>query len=135
MSDERDEDSQLPTGENWAGKNFKFPDHERRKSVQQMVIDDIAERERHGVAVYGVAIYDDTPNDPVEGGPVGQAYKEALDLVIYLRWSIARHGTSAAFAFGALRAIEAGEWDTHLDQLAAAIRYRRAEIARGGKIT
>jgi hypothetical protein len=70
----------LPTGEGWPSQ----------KSVQQMVIDDILERERYGVTTYGVAIYAGTPDDPVEGGPVGQAYREALDLVIYLRWHMAR---------------------------------------------
>jgi hypothetical protein len=119
-------DSALPTGENWAGD--EFTGSRKRKSIQQLVIADIAERERHGMTVYGTAIFDDTPNDPAEGGPIGQAYREALDLVIYLRWYIARHGTSAAFAFGALKAIETGEWDQHLEQLAAAIRYRRSQI-------
>jgi len=61
-------------------------------TIQQLVIEDIQERERHGICTYGRAIYTDTPNDPVEGGPIGQAYREALDLVIYLRWFIERHG-------------------------------------------
>lgn len=99
-----------------------------RKSVQKMVMEDIAEREKHGITVYGAAIFDDTPNDPAEGGPIGQAYREALDLTIYLRWYIARHGTSAAFAFGALRAIEAGEWDAHLDQLQIEIYHRKRNM-------
>ena len=98
------------------------------KSIQQLVIEDLAEREQHGISVYGTAIFDDTPNDPAEGGPIGQAYREALDLTIYLRWYIARHGTSAAFAFGALKAIEAGEWDEHLDQLSAAIFHRKRSM-------
>jgi hypothetical protein len=118
-------DADLPTGENWAGQEFTIP---KKRSIQQLVIEDLAERERHGITVYGAAIFDDTPNDAAEGGPIGQAYREALDMVIYLRWYIARHGTSAAFAFGALRAIETGEWDDHLPQLAGAIRQRMREI-------
>jgi len=61
-------------------------------SIQSLVIKDIEEREEHGIQTYGRAIFADTPNDPVEGGPIGQAYREALDLVIYLRWFIERHG-------------------------------------------
>jgi hypothetical protein len=61
-------------------------------TIQQLVIEDVQERERHGITTYGRAIFADTPNDPVEGGPIGQAYREALDLVIYLRWFIERHG-------------------------------------------
>lgn len=98
------------------------------KSIQQLVIEDIAKREQVGIETYGVAIFEDTPNDPIEGGPIGQAYHEALDMVIYLRWFIARHGTSAAFAFGAMQSIESGEWDAHLPQLSFAIRKRQGEI-------
>jgi hypothetical protein len=65
---------------------------EEQPSIQSLVIKDIEEREEHGISTYGRAIYADTPNDPVEGGPIGQAYREALDLVIYLRWFIERHG-------------------------------------------
>lgn len=65
-------------------------------SIQQLVIADIQERERHGIRTYGRAIFAaDTPDDPVEGGPIGQAYREALDLAIYLRWFIERYGTGA----------------------------------------
>ena len=130
MSDERDEhvieDSELPTGENWAGHDFTVAPGD--KSIQQLVIEDLQERERFGIAKYGRASFTDTPNDPVEGGPIGQAYNEALDQVIYLRWYIARHGTSAAFAFGAIQAIGSGEWDKYLDQMSGAIRLRRTKI-------
>ncbi len=69
-----------------------YPDAAGQPSIQSLVVKDIEEREEHGIRTYGRAIYADTPNDPVEGGPVGQAYREALDLVIYLRWFIERHG-------------------------------------------
>jgi hypothetical protein len=82
-------DADLPTGENWAGQKFTITPP-IKKSVQRLVIEDIAERERFGTEKYGQASYTDTPDDPVEGGPVGQAYKEALDMVIYLRWQLAR---------------------------------------------
>lgn len=68
------------------------PSDDGEPTIQHLVIEDIQERERHGIRTYGRAIYADTPNDPVEGGPIGQAYREALDLVIYLRWFIERHG-------------------------------------------
>jgi hypothetical protein len=119
-------DADLPTGENWAGPNFTVPPGE--KSIQQLVIEDLAAREKFGISKYGRASFADTPDDPREGGPLGQAYNEAMDLVIYLRWYIARHGTSAAFAFGALQAIESGEWDKHLPQLAGAIRHRMQKV-------
>ncbi len=64
----------------------------KRQSIQSLVIEDIKEREQHGIRTYGRAIYYDTPNDPVEGGPIGQAYREILDLTIYIRWFIERHG-------------------------------------------
>ena len=56
------------------------------KSIQQLVIEDIQEREQYGIKTFGRAIFLDTPDDPEEGGPAEQAYTEALDLVIYLRW-------------------------------------------------
>jgi hypothetical protein len=80
-------DADLPTGEDWAGQDFSA---HPRKSVQQLVMEDIAEREQYGITTFGTAIFPDTSDDPVEGGPVGQAYREALDLVIYLRWHMAR---------------------------------------------
>jgi hypothetical protein len=74
---------------------WRHPDiPEERVSIQRLVIHDVREREQHGVKTYGSAIYADTPNDPIEGGPIGQCYREALDLVIYLRWFIERHGIS-----------------------------------------
>ncbi len=63
-----------------------------KPSIQSLVIKDIEEREEHGIRTYGEAIFADTPNDPVEGGPMGQAYRELLDLVIYMRWFIERNG-------------------------------------------
>jgi len=63
-----------------------------KPTIQSLVIKDIEEREEHGIRTYGRAIYADTPNDPVEGGPIGQAYREILDLTIYIRWFIERHG-------------------------------------------
>ena len=114
-------DPEMPAGENW----FKVAG----KGVQQMVIEDVQERERHGITTYGVAIYAGTQDDPVEGGPIGQAYREALDLVVYLRWQIARHeNDSSGFAFGALQSIKAGSWDKYLDQLTGAIKLRRKQI-------
>jgi len=56
------------------------------KSIQQLVIEDIQQREQYGIKTFGRAIFLDTPDDPVEGGPAEQAYTEALDLVISLRW-------------------------------------------------
>jgi hypothetical protein len=62
------------------------------KSVQELVVEDIQERERIGIERYGAGIYtSSTPDDPIEGGPIHQAYREALDLVIYLRWVIQRY--------------------------------------------
>jgi hypothetical protein len=81
-------DADLPTGENWAGKNF--PAVPGKKSIQQLVREDLEEREQYGIATYGRASFTDTPDSPAEGGPVEQAYREALDQVIYLRWYLAR---------------------------------------------
>jgi hypothetical protein len=87
-------------GDDWWRHPDIYPDEQellvinRNESptIQSLVIKDIEEREEHGIQTYGRAIFADTPNDPVEGGPIGQAYREALDLVIYLRWFIERHG-------------------------------------------
>jgi hypothetical protein len=91
---ERFPEDEGPDGK-WAKRHEAYNERhadDGEPTIQQLVIEDIQERERHGVRTYGRAIYADTPNDPVEGGPIGQAYREALDLVIYLRWFIERHG-------------------------------------------
>jgi hypothetical protein len=62
------------------------------KSVQQLVVEDIQAREQYGIEHHGRAIFLDTPDDPTEGGPIQQAYQEALDLVVYLRWAMLRAG-------------------------------------------
>jgi hypothetical protein len=101
---------------------------DNKPTIQSLVVKDIEEREEHGIRTYGRAIYADTPNDPVEGGPIGQAYRESLDQAIYLRWYIERYGTGDALVFYAISAIESGELDSHLDQLSNAIRERQGQI-------
>jgi len=64
--------------------------NDQEKSIQQLVVEDIQERERYGIKHHGRAVYLDTPNDPDEGDPLRQAYHEAMDLLIYLRWQIER---------------------------------------------
>jgi hypothetical protein len=79
----------------WAGPDFTARPEPEEKSIQQLVMEDLAEREQFGIRRYGRAIFADTPDDPIEGGPIGQAYREALDMTIYLRWFIERFGTGA----------------------------------------
>jgi len=75
----------------WRHPDLQFGPDPDEKSIQQLVMEDIAEREQIGIQRYGTAIYaSSTPDDPVEGGPEWQAYREALDLVIYLRWNLER---------------------------------------------
>lgn len=38
--------------------------------------------------------------------------------------------SSSAFAFGATQAIRSGQWDSYLDIIMAAIRYRKIELSR-----
>ena len=107
----------------WAGHDFV------EKSIQRLVAEDVMEREQFGIEKYGAAIHaHSTPIDPVEGGPLGQAYRELLDLVVYMRWYQEIKGSGDAFSYGALRAIQTGEWDRHLHLLQAAIKKRLSEI-------
>jgi hypothetical protein len=58
-------------------------------SIQHLVVRDVIEREAYGIRTYGKPLYTDSPDD-VDGDPLHQAYREALDLCIYLRWQLAR---------------------------------------------
>ena len=62
-------------------------------SIQQLVMADLREREAFGIRTYGQPLYASSPDDK-DGSPLRQAYSEALDLAIYLRWQLARedHG-------------------------------------------
>ena len=53
------------------------------KSVWQMVLADMAEREQHGIAKYGLPVLAFNGRDPLI-----DAYQEALDLCVYLRQAI-----------------------------------------------
>ena len=73
---------------------YNVPEDER-VSIQQLVIADMQEREAHGIREYGQPLYVDSPND-ADGDPIEQAYKEVLDLCVYLRWEIERRHKAAA---------------------------------------
>ena len=50
------------------------------KSVWQLVLADMAEREQHGIEKYGTALQAFNGRDPLI-----DAYQESLDLCVYLR--------------------------------------------------
>jgi hypothetical protein len=63
------------------------------RTIQSLVAEDIIEREQLGIRHYGAPLYASTPDD-VDGDPLRQAYHEALDLCVYLRWQIERQSTT-----------------------------------------
>lgn len=58
--------------------------------IEALVCEDIAQRQKHGLAKYGVAVAD---NPLTEEQWLQHAYEEALDLAVYLkRLMVERHG-------------------------------------------
>lgn len=55
----------------------------KNKNIWPLVVSDIKKRDRFGTKKYGVPL-----STKCVGDPLKEAYEEALDLVVYLRWAI-----------------------------------------------